>query len=105
MKDEDVGGGWYSEDVAALLVMFSIEDYDLPLMPFSTNRPNKWDTGTKYDPSQKYRANSGIPRFVPGVELHGDIEYLWKIKLGPDNFKYKIKYGTDIPDSFAKVEW
>jgi hypothetical protein len=35
--------------------------------------------------------NKGVPRFHPGLELHGDIDYLWRVFLGPEVWQYDIQ--------------
>jgi len=76
---------WDSERVAAVMIMLSIEDYENPLLPFSTNRSNS------FEPRDPYRPNEGIPVFQPCLKLHGDIEYIYRIRLDPEkNGKFTI---------------
>ncbi len=68
---------WDSERVASVMIMLSIEDYEVPMLPFSTKR-------TDYDFNQfskPYRPEKGIPVFQPCVSLHGDIAYVYKVRL------------------------
>lgn len=81
---------WDPERVGALLILFSVEDYTTPILPYSTNRPDKWSDGVK-----DYRVNSGIPIFQPSIQYHGDIEFVWKVVLKRDG-KYEISHTTDV---------
>ena len=35
--------------------------------------------------------HGGVPTFQPCLDLHGDIEYLWRIFLGPEDGEYEIQ--------------
>ena len=79
---------WDSERVAAVLIALSIEDYEQPLKPFSTDRPNQYVSGS----NGPYRTNGGVPTFQPCFAEHCDIEYVWKVTLGPEQGKFKISH-------------
>lgn len=71
---------WDAERVGAVMIMLSIEDYRIPLLPFcSTDRDNI-----------NIRANYRFPAFQPSLNYHCDIEYLWKVYI-KENGKYEIK--------------
>ena len=66
---------WDSERVAACFVAASIGAYEAP----------SFDPNLKVGGGRKGQGNGsgiGIPDFQPCVELHGDIEYLYRICLG-----------------------
>ena len=52
--------------------------------------------------SSEYR--KGVPAFQPCSELHGDIEYLWRIYLGPTDGAYEIKCFKVEMDWNAKIK-
>jgi len=79
---------WDSEPVAAMMIVFSIEDYEQPLLPYSTDRLDHYDL---LQPDKPYRAAGGLPVFEPCLENHGDIDYLYKVTLLPDN-KFQIQH-------------
>jgi len=59
---------WDDERVTATLIKLDGQDYE-----------------------EKEEGRGGIPVFQPCSSLHGDIEYLWRVYLGPKDGKYKIK--------------
>lgn len=77
---------WQGEDVAACMVMLSSEDYEFPMMPYSTNKSDRYNIS---EPEKKYRPNNGCPCFLPCVKNHGDIDYIYKVELH-SNGSYKI---------------
>lgn len=70
LKDAGYPYWWDSERVGAVLIALSIEDYELPIKPFTTVRAR--DNARPYN---------GVPTFQPCVNLHGDIEYVWNVVL------------------------
>lgn len=90
MKKAGHGYWWDGERVAAVMIMLSAEDYSQPLIPYSTNRPDHYASGASMD--AVYRPNGGIPVFQPACQRHGDIEYLYKVIIGPKDGDYKITY-------------
>jgi hypothetical protein len=78
---------WDSEAVAAMMIVLSIEDYEKPHKPYSTDRLDAYDLN---QPKKPYRPNGGMPVFQPCIENHGDIDYLYKVTLLADN-KFEIK--------------
>jgi hypothetical protein len=76
---------WDSERVAAVIVLLSVEDYDEPLRPFSTDRADRYEPG-----ANKYRHL--VPVFQPCLHRHGDIEYVWRVILGPKQGEFTIGY-------------
>lgn len=40
---------------------------------------------------QNVEYHGGIPSFQPCLKLHGDIEYLWRVYLGPKDGQYRIE--------------
>jgi hypothetical protein len=82
---------WDSERVAAVLIALSIEDYEQPLKPFSTDRANSYaQKNGKYP--EEYRVYGGVPAFQPCLNEHSDIEYVWKVVLQPEEGKFKISH-------------
>lgn len=69
---------WCAEMVATLMVMFSIEDYDKPLLPYSTNKPDEVTGHLRWSDC---RPAAGIPVFKVAHGMHGDIAYLYKVSL------------------------
>ncbi len=55
---------WDSERVGALIVKLSANESDL---------------------------HKNVPTFQPCLNQHGDIEYLWRVYLGPGNGEYEIQ--------------
>jgi len=87
---------WDSEHVGSILITLSIEDYQKPLRPFSTNRLNNVD---RNDWSKPYRCYGGVPVFQPCVSRHADIDYVYKVRLhgnedafDNDSGKFTIEY-------------
>jgi len=72
---------WESQRVASVLIALSIEDYDLPIKPFTTVR--------RKDP----RPAGGLPVFVPSIQRQGDIEYVWRVSLWGEK-SYEITCST-----------
>ena len=79
---------WDAERVAAVLIALSIEDYEEPLKPFSTDRGNQFESKNA---NAKYRIDGGVPVFQPCLQLHGDIAYIWKVRLLPEG-KFEITH-------------
>ena len=53
-----------------------------------------------------------VPRFKPCVELHRDIEYLWRVFLGPKDGEYEIQCASishdwkrDVIEHLEPVDW
>jgi hypothetical protein len=76
---------WDSERVGALMVKLSADD------------------------SEFYK---GVPHFKPCLELHGDIEYLWRVFLGPKDGEYDIQcfeiahdWEKDVIKWLKPVDW
>jgi hypothetical protein len=76
-----------SESVAAMMIVLSIEDYEVPLLPFSTDRLDAYDL---MRPEMKYRANNGLPVFEPCIKNHGDIAYTYKVNLNNSSRTFTI---------------
>ena len=94
---------WDAERVAAVLITLSIEDYDEPLKPFTTDRPNSYqEMAANMKPGdeknwntikqQPYRTNGGVPVFQPCLNRHGDIEYVWKVYLDKEPGKFRVEW-------------
>ncbi len=79
--------------------------------------PDWWDGGhvsallVKLS-SPWYLFRLGVPGFQPCLELGGDIEYLWRVFLGPDEGVYQIEClhvwhdaCRDVIDGLATVDW
>lgn len=79
---------WDSERVGATLILLSAEDYYEPLIPFSTDRDTRYVSGS----DKPYRPDGGVPVFQPCHEEHSDVEYVWKVVLGPEQGKFKISH-------------
>ena len=54
----------------------------------------------------------GIPAFQPCLDLHGDIDYLWRVFLGPKEGKYEIEclsvthdWEKDQIEHLERVDW
>jgi len=96
LKEAGYSYWWDSERVAAVLIALSIEDYSEPLKPFSTDRDNRYVSCVERgdSPERPYRTNGGVPVFQPCMEIHGDVEYIWKVTLGPEEGAFKISYRT-----------
>jgi hypothetical protein len=86
LKEAEYPYWWDSERVAAILIVLSIEDYEQPLKPFSTERDNKYQILGK----KEYRPDGGVPVFQPCMDRHGDIDYVWKVYL-KDAGEFEIK--------------
>jgi len=76
---------WDSERVAALMVKLSADD------------------------SEFYK---GVPRFQPCLNLHIDINYLWRVFLGPKDGAYDIQcfsivvgWDKDMIETLEPVDW
>jgi len=85
LKEAGYGYWWDSERVGAVLIALSIEDYKEPLKPFSTDRVSQYK-----DHKTPHRPDGGVPVFQPCLELHGDIEYVYKVTLGEEG-KFGIR--------------
>jgi hypothetical protein len=62
--------------------------------------------------SDEDEAKKGVPAFQPCLELHQDIEYLWRILLGPEDGAYGIQcfsishdWEKDTIKSLEQVDW
>lgn len=82
---------WDQERVAAVMVLLSVEDYSVPMKPYSTKKlPGSYFYASDNKTSSKdYRPDGGVPVFHPCGALHGDLEYLYDIVLGAEG-KYEI---------------
>ena len=54
----------------------------------------------------------GVPRFKPCLNLHGDIDYLWRVFLGPEAGAYEIQcfrvdhdWDKDVIKRLEPVDW
>ncbi|GIK43877.1 MAG: hypothetical protein BroJett011_77100 [Chloroflexota bacterium] len=62
--------------------------------------------------SDEDEAKKGVPAFQPCLELHLDIEYLWRVFLGPEDGEYDIQcfsishdWDKDVIKSLEQVDW
>ena len=79
--------------------------------------PYWWDSGRVGALIVKLSADEdelkkGVPAFQPCFELHGDIEYLWRVYLGPEDGEYDIQcfavcfdWDKDTIKRLEKVDW
>lgn len=81
---------WDSERVAAVMVLLSSTCYEEPSFPDEKRIAS--------DPEQRYKGgvvefdfNGGVPYCQPCTRMHGDVEFLWKVKLLPEG-KFEIEY-------------
>lgn len=89
MKARGYGYWWDAERVGAVMIMLSAEDYKEPHLPYSTKRDDRYDSKKGFD--SPYRPDSGIPVFQPACQLHGDLDYIYKVVLSKTEGDYTIK--------------
>jgi len=73
LKEAGYSHWWDSERVAAVMIALSIEDYYEPLMPIKLPHKPK------------------VPVFQPSLEQHENVEYLWRVYLGPKDGEFYIE--------------
>jgi len=83
---------WNSSVVAALFVLFSVENHADPLIPFCTDRPDNPEA-----PHDKCRPNGGLPEFLPCGGLYDNLEYIYDIWLLPVSGEFRIESRSANP--------
>lgn len=90
LKNDEQGyerSWWIGSAVASTLSMLSIEDYNEPLLPFSTKRANSsWDIETPDRP------RNGLPCFVLCDKIHDDIGHLYTVVIDSENHTFEISH-------------
>lgn len=85
---------WNAPMVAALMIMFSVEDHADPIMPYSTDRPDNSDV-----PFDVCRANGGLPELLPVAAVPDGVEHVYDVWLSPISGGFRIDHsGVDPHD-------
>lgn len=76
---------WDSERVAAMLILLSADSYTEPTLLTEERFAERAGDGWKHDAAQ------GYPVYQPCASLHGDIEYIYRVKLGGGSGNFTIE--------------